>query len=114
MDYKDIIVDVKDHVAKLTFNRPQQNNSFTVAMLGEILSALEEIANDSDAWVVMVTGAGKHFCTSTNMDEFMNEDKTTLMADYNSMQVREFVARYPQKITKMLAEMPRRTIPVAS
>ena len=80
MDYKDIIVDVKDHVAKLTFNRPQQNNSFT--------------------------GAGKHFCTSTDMDEFMNEDKTTLMADYNSMQVREFVARYPQEVTKMLTECP--------
>lgn len=110
MSYKNVILTKKGHIAKLVFNRPESNNAFTTAMLQEILKALDEINEDSNIRVMVLTGAGKHFCTSTDMDEFMDDTKTSLMGNLNPVELREFAARYPQKVTKGLIEMPKPTI----
>ena len=110
MAYKDVILEKKGHIAKLIFNRPDANNAFTVTMIEEVVSALEEIKRDSGIWVMVLTGAGKYFCTSTDMNEFMDETKTSLMGNLNPIEIREFLGRNPQQVTKTLIEMPKPTI----
>jgi enoyl-CoA hydratase/carnithine racemase len=53
---------VADGVAVLTWNRPERNNAWTVAMETEYFRRLEECAHDSTVRIIVVTGAGRSFC----------------------------------------------------
>jgi enoyl-CoA hydratase/carnithine racemase len=53
---------VTDGVAVLTWNRPERNNAWTVAMETEYFRLLEECASDDSVRVIVVTGAGRSFC----------------------------------------------------
>ena len=54
--------EVNDHVATITMNRPERLN----AINGEMRDALNQtwlrFRDDSDAWVAILTGAGRAFC----------------------------------------------------
>ena len=58
MDYKDIIYETRDHVARITINRPKQLNAFTGDTLKELTLAVETAGADDDIGVVVLTGAG--------------------------------------------------------
>ena len=53
---------VGDGVAVLTWNRPERNNAWTIAMETEYFRLLQECADDSAVRVIVVTGAGRSFC----------------------------------------------------
>ena len=62
-EYKDLIVEHKDHVARITINRPKSYNAFTGDTLNELTLAFEDAGGDSTIGVVVLTGAGdKAFC----------------------------------------------------
>ena len=50
-------------VATLTLNRPEVRNAIDDAMRGEILSALDRVARDDAIRALVITGAGKGFCS---------------------------------------------------
>lgn len=56
MNYENIIVEKKDHVARITFNRPQRLNAINSALGLEVKQALEEIATDDEIRVLVITG----------------------------------------------------------
>ena len=56
MSYETIIVEKRDHVARITFNRPQRLNAINSTLGLEMKEALEEIAADDDIRVLVVTG----------------------------------------------------------
>ena len=51
----------------ITLNRPAALNSFTAAMHGELLAALNAAADDSTVRAVVVTGAGRGFCAGQDL-----------------------------------------------
>jgi len=51
-----IIVEKKGYVAKITLNRPQRLNAINAALGLELKQALEEIAGDDEARVLVITG----------------------------------------------------------
>ncbi len=55
-------------IATITLNRPDKRNALSFQVLDELLRALDEIEN-SDAQVVVLTGAGKAFCAGMDLDE---------------------------------------------
>src|SRR5205085_1862734 len=59
--------DVKDHVATLTFNRPDRLNATMWPMRREIADALVKTQADDDVRVLVVTGAGKGFCAGLDV-----------------------------------------------
>jgi methylglutaconyl-CoA hydratase len=67
MSYKTIEVQYDDKVATLTLNRPDKRNAISFELIDDLLKALEEIAK-SDAIVLIVTGAGKAFCSGMDLD----------------------------------------------
>src|SRR5215475_5548523 len=69
MAYETILFDVADGAAKLTLNRPDRLNSFTLAMHGEVADALSKVENDPSVRVLLVTGAGRGFCAGQDLSD---------------------------------------------
>jgi 2-(1,2-epoxy-1,2-dihydrophenyl)acetyl-CoA isomerase len=59
----DVLFDIEDHVATVTFNRPDVLNAFTSDVIRTLIERLEESADDPAVRVVVLTGAGRGFCT---------------------------------------------------
>ncbi len=63
-----ILYGVKDKVAKVTFNRPEVHNAFNDTMIRELSTVFDDIAQNSDIRVVIVTGKGKSFCAGADLN----------------------------------------------
>ncbi|MBE9501429.1 MAG: enoyl-CoA hydratase/isomerase family protein, partial [Chloroflexi bacterium] len=61
MNYNTVILTKEEGVATLTLNRPETLNAWNEEMGREALQAVEEIRRDSEARVLVVTGAGRGF-----------------------------------------------------
>lgn len=68
MDYKTILLDITDGAARLTLNRPDRLNSFTVEMHEEVARALDRV-EESGARVLLLTGAGRGFCAGQDLSD---------------------------------------------
>src|SRR5881296_4729382 len=62
MGYTTLLLERTGAIATLTLNRPDARNALDLVMRGELLSALDEVEADPQARVVVLTGAGGHFC----------------------------------------------------
>lgn len=66
MNYETIQFGVENNIARLTLNRPDRLNSFTVQMHEEVADALTKLA---DARVLILTGAGRGFCAGQDLND---------------------------------------------
>ncbi|HEX6059292.1 MAG TPA: enoyl-CoA hydratase-related protein [Gemmatimonadaceae bacterium] len=76
MDFRFLLVDVKEGVATLTLNRPEVLNSFNRAMVREGVAAFERLAEDDAVRAVLLTGAGRAFCAGQDLAEAVPPDGT--------------------------------------
>jgi methylglutaconyl-CoA hydratase len=67
MTYKTIQLVYDGGVATITLNRPEKRNAISFELIDDLLRALDEVA-ESDAIVLIVTGAGKAFCSGLDLD----------------------------------------------
>ncbi|MFN9031432.1 MAG: 2-(1,2-epoxy-1,2-dihydrophenyl)acetyl-CoA isomerase PaaG [Betaproteobacteria bacterium] len=68
-DFESIRFEIDAGVATLTLNRPDRLNSFTVAMHGELRSALDAARADHDIRCLVLTGAGRGFCAGQDLND---------------------------------------------
>jgi 2-(1,2-epoxy-1,2-dihydrophenyl)acetyl-CoA isomerase len=66
MAYETIEFKLEGGIARLTLNRPERLNSFTVQMHEEVADALADLA---DARVLVLTGAGRGFCAGQDLND---------------------------------------------
>jgi len=66
-EYQHILVDVDGPIARITLNRPERMNSMTNLMVRETTQALEVLKTNERVRVVVLTGAGKHFCPGADL-----------------------------------------------
>ena len=69
MNYETIEFQLDAGIARLTLNRPERLNSFTVAMHGEVRDALSRVTAASGARVLVLTGAGRGFCAGQDLND---------------------------------------------
>ena len=69
MAYETILLEIADGVAKLTLNRPDRLNSFTVQMHGEVANALSAVEGDAGVRALLLTGAGRGFCAGQDLSD---------------------------------------------
>jgi 2-(1,2-epoxy-1,2-dihydrophenyl)acetyl-CoA isomerase len=62
MGFSAIMLDRADGIATLTLNRPEARNALDLAMRDELGQALAELEADALTRVLVLTGAGGHFC----------------------------------------------------
>lgn len=67
-----VLLERRDRVATITLNRPARANTLNTAVLEGLHDAQLEIAADRDIRVVLVTGAGRHFCGGADLREARN------------------------------------------
>lgn len=60
---KEILFEKDGAIATITMNRPAKRNAYSETMVHEILAALEDARDDDGIRVVILTGAGKGFCS---------------------------------------------------
>jgi 2-(1,2-epoxy-1,2-dihydrophenyl)acetyl-CoA isomerase len=60
---------IRGGVARITLNRPDKLNAFTVAMHEAFARALDLVEADSSVRVVLLTGAGRAFCAGQDLGE---------------------------------------------
>lgn len=70
-----IIKESKDSVLYITLNRPESLNAFNTEMLMDLQAAFKE-AEAEDIRCVVLTGAGKGFCSGQDLKDFESEKKT--------------------------------------
>lgn len=69
MSYETLLFAVEGGIARLTLNRPDKLNSFTVQMHEELRDALAKIKADASIRVLLLTGAGRGFCAGQDLGD---------------------------------------------
>lgn len=68
--YQTVIVDVADHVATITLNRPDRLNAFNQTMVDEFKAIWAWVRDEDDVRVVVLRAAGdRAFCTGVDVSE---------------------------------------------
>jgi len=68
---QDLIVSRKEGaIGRITLNRPEAMNTFTIPFAQQLDAALWNMEKDPDIRVVVIDGAGKNFCTGISLDQF--------------------------------------------
>jgi enoyl-CoA hydratase len=67
MEYRNITYAVEDHVAVLTYDRPEQRNAISREMNRELHHAWQAFRDDDDQFVLVITGSGEAFCAGWDL-----------------------------------------------
>ena len=62
-----VTYELDGHVATITYNRPDALNAINADMRRGLNDAFDRFRADEDAWVAIVTGAGRAFCVGADM-----------------------------------------------
>jgi methylglutaconyl-CoA hydratase len=62
-----VLYSVEGAVAKITLNRPEKRNALNDALIAGIKDGLKNAAADKNVRVVVITGAGKDFCSGADL-----------------------------------------------
>src|SRR5690348_14116293 len=54
-------------IATVTLNRPDRGNAFDQTMLDELSTELKTLATDDNVRIMVLLGAGRHFCTGADL-----------------------------------------------
>jgi enoyl-CoA hydratase len=75
--YENILLNVEDHIATLTINRPDKLNALNKDTLLEIKCAFQQICLDKDIKALIITGAGeKAFIAGADINEIAALDES--------------------------------------
>jgi enoyl-CoA hydratase len=65
-----VVVDrPRPHVSRITLNRPERMNAMSFDTVGPLYEALRAVAVDNDTWAVVLTGAGRGFCSGLDLED---------------------------------------------
>jgi methylglutaconyl-CoA hydratase len=67
MNFSTITLEESGGIALLTLNRPDKRNAISYELIGDLSRALEQIKNSSSQ-VLIITGAGKAFCSGMDLE----------------------------------------------
>jgi enoyl-CoA hydratase len=60
---------VRPHVTVISLNRPERLNAMSIDLCLDLKRALEEVSRDNDTRVVILTGAGRAFCSGLDLKD---------------------------------------------
>lgn len=85
MDYETILVDKRGGIGYLTLNRPERANTINGQLGVDINAALDDFASDGETRVVILTGAGKHFCGGADLRSVLDRGNGRRSVSVNFM-----------------------------
>lgn len=70
VEYEQILFEKKGRAGIITLNRPERLNAWTYDMAGEIYDAIEKCNEDPGIGAIVMTGAGRAFCSGADIGGF--------------------------------------------
>lgn len=67
--FETITWEKKGEIGLLTLNRPERYNAISYQLVDEMAAVLDSLKYDTDCRVLVITGAGKAFCSGTDLKE---------------------------------------------
>ncbi len=74
MSHENIVVAQEGPVAVITLDRPERRNALSLALMRELIAALDRIAGARDTRAVILAAAGKVFCAGHDLSEMAGRD----------------------------------------
>jgi enoyl-CoA hydratase len=103
VSYETLLVDVANHVATITINRPDKRNALNAAVRRELIEALDRLRDDTEARVVVITGAGdKAFIAGADITEFAERTPVEQRAVMAERRIFDEVADFPKPVIAMI------------
>jgi enoyl-CoA hydratase len=101
MSGTDVLYEITDGVGCITLNRPDKFNCISTGLMDGVDAAMDAFEADDNVRVVLLTGAGKTFCTGADLDEVMA-----------ARQDRPALAKFISHIHSMLRRFEASPLPV--
>ena len=80
MSYETLLYEVSEHVATITFNRPEKMNTWNAQVASELSEAMLKANTEDEVRAIVLTGAGRAFCAGADLegggDTFANRDES--------------------------------------
>ncbi len=95
------------HTAVVTLNRPERLNAMSIDLVIELHDRLEEVGDDNDTWVIVVTGAGRAFCSGLDLKDY------GLIPNIDGLSVGRIAQRsmrYYSRLVPLLRRLPQPVI----
>lgn len=73
MEFKTILLDVKNNVARITLNRPEVKNAVNVELARDMMYAALQCSEDSNVRAVLLSGNGDTFCAGGDVKSFATQ-----------------------------------------
>ncbi|KAJ2956289.1 hypothetical protein NQZ79_g7823 [Umbelopsis isabellina] len=96
-----ILLNIDKHVATITLNRPKRGNSLTAQLNEQLLNTLKRVAADDTIRILVLTGAGKYFCTGMDLGS-SSGDHSPDVAVEKGMEVYDYLYRFPKPVIARL------------
>jgi enoyl-CoA hydratase/carnithine racemase len=93
--------ELRDRVARITFNRPERLNALTFEIYAELRDHLRELAHTPEAAVILITGEGRGFCSGGDVEEIIGQ-----LVGREAGELLEFT-RMTGAVTRALRECPQ-------
>jgi len=103
----DILFEIKDQIAIVTFNRPEVLNVFRRAMFQQLLGLLDDAANNDSIRVVLMTGAGRAFSAGIDLDEVSHLFDGSMTMEQARAELGEM-----QELTRRMVNLPKPIVSV--
>lgn len=95
---QEVLLSINNHVATLTLNRPNKGNALTSTMNELLLSYLDQLEKDIEVRVIVLTGAGKYFCTGMDLSMAASGKDDVNTSFTKGLQVFETLFRFPKPV----------------
>jgi 2-(1,2-epoxy-1,2-dihydrophenyl)acetyl-CoA isomerase len=80
-----ILTDTIDHTTTITLNRPEKLNALSGTMREDLLAALRDAERDQGCRLVVITGAGRAFCSGGDVDFMASLQKSGDTATFRKL-----------------------------
>lgn len=64
-----VVEKARPHVSVIRLNKPERLNSMSFPLVEALYRAIDEVAQDNDSWVVILTGEGRGFCSGLDLHD---------------------------------------------
>ena len=100
--YETVLLYQTGAAAKIVLNRPERMNAWSTALSRDLLEVLRDLAADDGVRAVMLTGAGRAFCSGADL-----KDAMASTADGGTMDTDAILRGWYHPIVTTIREMPK-------
>jgi enoyl-CoA hydratase/carnithine racemase len=94
-----LLVHVQPPAARVTLNRPEKRNALSLALMQELISALEEVGAAPEVRAIVIEGAGQAFSAGHDLGEMIGRDAEFFDRLFDVCRVlMETIHRVPQPV----------------